>query len=157
LPIVTASGSVADMTSSIDKERARRDEIEAAWVAPDPVVAKHPTTDEERPRTAKTILAAITAAGGFEIEEWSATVHDFPRWKTAHPDDPHLSYVAEPVVVYHLAALRKDFAHLAGVEVMYLNAKPAKSWVGVGVPPSKGIKRHLPVMQVAKTIREMTS
>jgi hypothetical protein len=135
----------------MDKELARRDAIVADWVAPPPLVARHETTDAERPRTAKTIKAAIEAAGGFAVEEWSATVHDFPKWKTAHPDDPHLSYVAEPVVVYHLAALRTR--PLAAVEVMYLNGKPAKSWVGV----LDGVKHHLPVMQVAKAVREMTS
>lgn len=142
----------------MDKELARRDAIVADWVAPPPLVARHETTDAERPRTAKTIKTAIEAAGGFEIEEWSATVHDFPRWKTVHPDDPHLSYVAEPVVVYHLAAIR-IVPNLSAVEVMYLNGKPAKSWVGE--PPwgglVRGTKRYLPVLQVAKAIREMTS
>ena len=141
------------MTSSTDKERARRDEIEAAYVHPEPLVPKHPTTDDERPRTAKTIKAAIP--DDFEVEEWSATVYDFPRWRRTSPDDPHLSFVADEIVVYHLAGLRRS--PLAAVEVMYLNGKPAKSWVGVGVPPSKGLKRYLPVMQVAKTVREMTS
>jgi hypothetical protein len=151
------------MTSSTDKERARRDEIEAAYVHPEPLVPKHVTTDDERPRTAKTIKAAIP--DGFGVEEWSATVYDFPRWRRTSPDDPHLSFIADEIVVYHLAALRPlpDLYDsyppgvAAAVEVMYLNGRPAKSWVGVGRGEGKGVKMHLPVIQVAKTLRELVA
>lgn len=144
------------MTSSTDKERARRDEIEAAWSYPPNPVPKHPTTAEERPRTGNTIRNAIP--DDFEVEEWSCTTVDFPKWKTVTSGDAHLSYVAEPLEVYHLAALKSPAqeGELSAVEVMYHNGKPVLSRIGfVGTP--KGEWLYLPVMQVAKTIRELTS
>lgn len=143
---------------STSKEAARRAAIMASYVAPPPIEPQHPTRDDERPKYGDVVKRAILALPGepFEIEEYSATNWDFPRWKTENPDDANLSYVAEPLVVYHLAAQRTMTpGTLAAVEVMYLGGKPIRSRYGIAGPDGfRGTWHSTPITQLARAIRE---
>lgn len=147
------------MASAQEKERARRAEIEASFVRPDAPVARHHPEGDERPRTASTILAAMAAYAPFNIEEWASVVYDLPRWRRIRPEDPNLSYVADKISVYHLAALRPQpgpVGSVAAVEVMYLDGKPTRSRVAIADPHGRfrGSWHNLSVTTIAKTIRE---
>lgn len=146
------------MASSTEKERLRRLAIEESWVAPDDIEARHASRDDERPATAGHILKAILAIQGdrpFEIEEWSKTGHDLPKWAKTNPDDVHLSFAAKPITVYHLAGLREiRDGEISAFEVMYLDGKSTTSRLGIGQPTGRGIWHHYPVASLARTIRE---
>lgn len=140
--------------SQVDKERDRRAAIEAAYAKPKAPDPKHPTRDDERPLTAGRIRAALRDR--FEIQEFSATVFDHPRWKTVNPDDPHLSYVSDPVTVYHLGAIREcAIGELKAVEVMMIDDKWTRSRIATLRTLDRGSWINKPPAGLAKIIREL--
>jgi hypothetical protein len=144
------------MSSSAEREQERRAAVEAAYIRPDPVVPRHPSTDAERPKTAVAIKAALLAAG-FEVEEWSATVYDgVPSWKRRSPEDALLSYFSTPVVVYHLAGVRTidENPGIVAVDVQQVSGVWARSRMGVLDALGRGDWIKVPVTSVAKRVRE---
>lgn len=145
------------MTSSADKERARRAAIEAAWVRPDPLVPAHAPEADERPRNALAVLNAIRGHG-FEVQEFAAINYTLPSWGRINPDDIHLSFTSDTITVYKLGAKRLDAkeGELAAIEVNYLGGVVTRSCLGYGPPRENGhwLPVRVPITQLAKTIRE---
>lgn len=93
------------MASQAEKERQRRHAIEQAWTPPPPrVPPRSLVRASERPGTARTALRRARALG-FTVREIYEEGTLPPTWKRAHPDDPRLSYVAEPAAFYRLGGL----------------------------------------------------
>lgn len=139
-----------------DKEALRRAAIVAAYIHPAAPEPRHDTTNAERPRTASGILAVLVGHN-FEVEEKSATVYDTPRWRTLNPDDANLSYIADPIVVYHLGALRTSRlkpGEVKAVDVLYLGGRPFRSRIGYAKAGGRGEWQKMPVLSVAKILRE---
>lgn len=142
------------MSKSTDKEQARRAAIEADWVMPNDPIEAHATEADERPSTASHIIAALSARGWSIEGERTAVISGPPTWKTYKPDDPTLSFVSEPVSVYHLVATNPGDGDLVAVEVMQVNGTWTIAHLGFGVLGGKGRWEAKPVASIAKFIRE---